>query len=451
VKFGVVFYWNDSRVAGADSPLLPKNLWGPEISIISAMGKIDCEYEQFAFLDRKAGRLKRIINYGVSVPFSMNLRDFPFDIQTLTVDIATISHWSLRDRSDHGSLPKGQSYSLTPVTAPGEGDFMVILWDGSVPEWKLHGHSVSVKAVVNEAAGFTATKIALSFHASRKALPYVTSIMGPLFMLALTSFALQFVPVETSESLAGRISASFTMFLAAFALIYVCANDTPKISFVSHINMSIILVLITLLWLVIESYIVFRLMERNGGTHGGLWDGGSQAWDDLFLIIGPIFYVFWNVIFFFGPALRQRKHVAEKLKELELHGVKHTSNTDFDLRGSMTSGSTGSIKLRELATKFSTPQVMARSSAIFVTPPIDGQDGSDQEVFEPPSPLSLDTVGSKPIKHKDGKSPSGTSSELPDGLTDRSWNEGSLGSSLLSGAQQEATGPGVELSLGRRI
>ena len=123
---GIVFYWNDRRMVGWRSPLLPDTLWGPELFLRNAMGGVSVEYEQFVVVDPEEGRMKRILNYEGLIITPMNLRRFPFDNQTLSCEYVTISHWRQLDSARHGSIPRGQTYFLKPVERSNEGKLIAI-------------------------------------------------------------------------------------------------------------------------------------------------------------------------------------------------------------------------------------------------------------------------------------------------------------------------------------
>ncbi len=169
VRFGVVFYWTDPRMVGYDSPLLPPDLWGPDLYVNHVVDEPEKNFEQFVVLDSARGRLKRIINFHSTVAMPMDLTHFPFDVQELSVDMVTTSHvsptttttaaatttttdthttkirtyvasdsargaalfiaprdcaagrtrqWTTLDRTLSGSVPLGQTYSLSPVSQP---------------------------------------------------------------------------------------------------------------------------------------------------------------------------------------------------------------------------------------------------------------------------------------------------------------------------------------------
>ena len=175
----------------------------------------------------------------------MNLLAFPFDFQQLDVHLISISHWSTHDGSLRGSVPRGQAYSLQPVTRDGEGDFLMSFWDGNLSEWHLNNCEVSLKPKEFKQAGFVATDIIFSFNMSRSYESYMAKFFGPLFAMTLTSFALHMIPIaEDGEGMGDRINCSFTMFLAAFSLIYTTSSDVPKVAFFTYIDVSILLTLV---------------------------------------------------------------------------------------------------------------------------------------------------------------------------------------------------------------
>jgi hypothetical protein len=66
------------------------------------------------------GRVKRGILYTGNVETVMNLRDFPFDLCAVQLNIESISHWSTRDGSNYGSLAFGCTYKLRKICEKGE-------------------------------------------------------------------------------------------------------------------------------------------------------------------------------------------------------------------------------------------------------------------------------------------------------------------------------------------
>ena len=85
--------------------------------------------------------MKRILNYEAVIAVPMDLHKFPFDIQKLTPEFVSISHWMQYDETRASSLPHGQSYALRPVSRP----------DASVVTPSGHSDQVSDSGTPNPA------------------------------------------------------------------------------------------------------------------------------------------------------------------------------------------------------------------------------------------------------------------------------------------------------------
>ena len=64
-----------------------------------------------------------------------------------------------------------------------------------------------------------AASVKLTFHVFRLYEYYLYKLFIPCIILTLAAFCLQLIPIESDSGLADRISCSFTMFLASFALL----------------------------------------------------------------------------------------------------------------------------------------------------------------------------------------------------------------------------------------
>ena len=260
IKIGMIFYWTDPRMAGYTSPILPGTLWGPELFFGNCVGGVHCNYEQFVVSGPNEGRLKRIINYECTVQCSMDLRRFPFDWQVLCPTLVTISHWRQLNLARGGSIPHGMTYKLVPLRRKDEGVFMMLFFSGKISEWLLHSYRPKM-IVAKNPAGFTITKVMLSFNIARKSEFYLAKTTAPLAVLTTAGHFVHFLP--TTE-LADRLNGAFTMFLAAFALLYVVGDHVPRVDFLTTIDRMIFITLFLLLWLGIESAAVYYGEARYG-------------------------------------------------------------------------------------------------------------------------------------------------------------------------------------------
>ena len=308
VKFGVVMYWTDTRMVGFDEPLLPKDLWGPDLYLRNAKGGVRKEYEQFAITDTEEGRLKRIINFESIIDMPMNLGNFPYDLQVVRPELVCISHWSQCSGYRHGSSPKGQVYALHPVARPDEGKLMWLMnvggQQGHIAEWILHSWSVKSRAATHR-AGFVMTLLCLELHISRKYTFYHEKVIAPLLFLTLGAFFMQLVPPEAIED---RMNATFTLLVAAMTLLNTISDTLPKIDFLTVVDKAIYLTLTTLLWLGFESWVVY--------TISWIRDPLLARQVDVVLGLGmPLLYLL-AMLGLFWPRKKQRQDQLSKLRDL---------------------------------------------------------------------------------------------------------------------------------------
>lgn len=259
IKFGVVLYWTDSRLAGFESAILPATLWGPDLYLRNGVGGVLKECEQFAVTDVAIGRLKRILNFEATIVLPMDLSAFPFDTQSVRPELVSISHWSQCAGPRFGSLAHGQSYTLHPVSRANEGRLIWMMWDGRMPEWELHSYAIQT-VCSHHLAGFVLMLLCLDLYVTRKHGFYFEKVLLPLIALTYGSFLLHLVPPQDIQD---RMNGMFTLFLAAFALLYVITDHLPRLDFLTAIDKAVYLTLGTLLWLGLESWIVYRIHESE--------------------------------------------------------------------------------------------------------------------------------------------------------------------------------------------
>jgi hypothetical protein len=154
----------------------------------------------------------------------MDLHNFPFDMQSISPEWVTISHWRQHDQSRYGSLPQGQSYSLAPVDRADEGNPLLMFFGGAISEWRLEACS-SKLAVMKNPAGFTLTVLSVQFHISRRYSYYLTKVVTPLIVITLANHLIHFIEPHL---LADRLANTFTMFIAAYALLYVVGEHVSR-------------------------------------------------------------------------------------------------------------------------------------------------------------------------------------------------------------------------------
>lgn len=232
VKVAVVWYWTDPRLAGWGAKPLPPDLWGPHIAMVNAQDMSD-EQTQFELSNAETGRLKRGRLFYGTVSNHMDLRQFPFDMDSIDIIFESVSHYMTLDESMKGSMPKGKSYRLRPTCLPGEGKIIGIYWSGAIIEWQLLGCSWSKDELPPTPQGSERTKLSLNFHVSRQSGFYLWKVLLPLLLLGVLCFsAFEF----DSENVSDRQGTVATYFLSALAMLYVVGQYLPRADYLTQMD-----------------------------------------------------------------------------------------------------------------------------------------------------------------------------------------------------------------------
>eukprot|EP00041_Stephanoeca_diplocostata_P038750 m.1551426 g.1551426 ORF g.1551426 m.1551426 type:complete len:358 (+) comp25265_c0_seq121:200-1273(+) len=143
MKAYLALYWTDLRVADweVDRPL-PEDLWGPFCNVRNGYAnEMTIDDHEFVLVDRERGRLKRFLIFEGRVSNNLNLKEFPFDFNSIDIEFGFVSHWRSKNGEKYGTASGTPIYRLREVRDPREGDIIGIYWDGHIPEWTLHGAS----------------------------------------------------------------------------------------------------------------------------------------------------------------------------------------------------------------------------------------------------------------------------------------------------------------------
>ena len=267
VKVSVVFYWDDARLRDWDqfTPLPPK-LWGPYLVFENAEGDVVEAQVEFVLVDQRKtpGRLKRTLRFEGKVLNDMpDLQHFPFDYDTVDLHFWTVSGWKCLDCSLAGHRPHGETYRLSPLPVGGsaEGKFHDLRWDGRISEFILFGYSFQNFRSLPDASNQVKSRFVLSYHVARSARYYFLKVLLPLYLIALYGLSVFFfAPTE----FASRMSISSTIFLAAFAVLYVVNEALPKTYFLTKIDVVIVATLSLIFLTAVETVTVSALARRDG-------------------------------------------------------------------------------------------------------------------------------------------------------------------------------------------
>ena len=315
VKVSVVFYWDDARLRDWDqfTPLPPK-LWGPYLVFENAEGDVVEAQVEFVLVDQRKtpGRLKRTLRFEGKVLNDMpDLQHFPFDYDTVDLHFWTVSGWKCLDCSLAGHRPHGETYRLSPLPVGGsaEGKFHDLRWDGRISEFILFGYSFQNFRSLPDASNQVKSRFVLSYHVARSARYYFLKVLLPLYLIALYGLSVFFfAPTE----FASRMSISSTIFLAAFAVLYVVNEALPKTYFLTKIDVVIVATLSLIFLTAVETVTVSALARRDG-------ERGRAFAKRVDVFVGAASlasYVALNLVVFVPAAWRKRVKAASLVADV---------------------------------------------------------------------------------------------------------------------------------------
>ena len=196
-----------------------------------------------------------------------------------------------------------------------------------IAEWVLNSYSVKLRTATHP-AGFVMTHLGIELHICRKHAFYHEKVIVPLLFLTLGAFFLHLIPVEDLED---RIEAMFTLFLAAMTLLNGTHESLPKLDFLTVIDKALYLTLSTLLWLGLESWIVFQLHNTDPSLAHRVDVGLALAVPPIYLII--MFGLFRPLSATMAIHLREQReeHYNARVVESPVESLK--GNVDVDAGG----------------------------------------------------------------------------------------------------------------------
>lgn len=244
VRFFLDLYWNDPRMVGAT--YVPENIWRPAgcyvINQVEDMSVVDHE-EQPILVDSKTGLFLWPIEFCGAVVNEMNLRDFPFDRDSIEVHVHQAES-SSRDE-----------FILRPFDDPSEEQQAVRFFFNAfdaVTEFEIQGFS---RECWEQTGGNLKeySHCLLQVHVVRRSIYYLWKLAFPTIVTTLFCFSSFFVPVTIEDgdvvdpgslfntkvdvdAFAERNNLAATMFLAQAALLYMVAEAIPKVSYLTKMD-----------------------------------------------------------------------------------------------------------------------------------------------------------------------------------------------------------------------
>jgi hypothetical protein len=231
--------------------------------------------------DREKGELQMQFFYTGKVNNPMDLKDFPFDEDS--IDIRLVGR---RMRDGRGA--NASDFVLRSKVCPQGGNFIRFYFDHHLPEYRLLGVSYV------EYQKWGKSFITLGITVRRKHSYYffkVTILMWLIVLLAMPTFLFEFAELEQ------RMALTATMFLATAATLYVVGQDLPKTENLNKMDLLLMGTLGVLFTVGAVSIAVFLLHRTDLAA--------AQAVQGFAVWALPALYLALNMALFACPCYRQ--------------------------------------------------------------------------------------------------------------------------------------------------
>ena len=277
-EFFLAATWEEPQLRGKSSSASvdwSKN-WDPRIYFANAV-EIKSLHKKHRIIGIEGNPVPVVqISYRVVGRFKtlFSLHNFPFDCQTLKIEIS--SKWS-------SSVVVFDRTPNIPCVLSNE-NFL------GKEQWDLLDHVITKDSTSSEdpskVSMITYSSYAFEFHIKRKYTYFLTNIVCLMFLISLLSFTTFFV---SPESIGDRLGVILTLLLTAVTFKFVVSQSLPPVSYLTVLDWYVLSSVVFIFSVAIENSVVAK-MERK--SHQLIID--ESAWSvsiAVFILIHAFFIV----------------------------------------------------------------------------------------------------------------------------------------------------------------
>lgn len=243
-----LFRWMDPRMAAAEERMyldqdaidFVSKIWWPIPEVVNQVGRTEVTRRVVKISPEGEISFGGIFESDMSTAF--DLRDFPFDSQTLEIQIESFA-WAedaLVFRALEGAASLEPELLLT--------------------EWDVTDARIRVESSPRRRVGRTHSRVVMSIDIERHSGFYLWKVILPLLMIVALSWVVFWMP---DEPFGGRTRISITGVLTVVAYQFVLADSLPKISYLTLLDAITTLSFMAIAATLFENLVVSRWRERD--------------------------------------------------------------------------------------------------------------------------------------------------------------------------------------------
>jgi hypothetical protein len=214
--------WRDERLAHKGPKSIVRavdEIWNPEIQVINQQ-KIWLTLPRIVKISPE-GEVRYHQRAWGSFSQPLKLKDFPFDRQVFSVQLATIDYTPeeielVQDKNDESGMAQ----------------------ELSVADWKITGYKAEPRPYKPSPTTSPLAGFAFSFEAERKAGYFIIKVIIPLILIVAMSWVVFWIDPKESGT---QISVAITTMLTLIAYRFAIDTDLPKISYLTRMDFFIML------------------------------------------------------------------------------------------------------------------------------------------------------------------------------------------------------------------
>lgn len=236
--------WRDESLAhkGPLEITKPKSeVWNPQFSIVNRRGAVTATLPEIVRISPSGDVTYSQRIYGDFSQY-LDLKDFPFDTQEFSIQVVSPHKANEIDVVQNSELPSRIAEKIT------------------LPDWTINDWSVTFDDFRVESGAIPRGAFALKFVAKRKQGYFIYKIILPLVLIVTMSWVVFWIPLAVT---APRIGLPATVMLTLIAYRYSIDQIIPQISYLTRIDMFILLATVLVYFSLIETAIAAALHERN--------------------------------------------------------------------------------------------------------------------------------------------------------------------------------------------
>ena len=234
----------DERIytGAAAADMLGKTVWYPAGFPVNRVGELS--FTEQILRIRHDGTIEQDLNINVSLASHFDLHRFPFDRQTLQLQIESFV------------FPANQVVLVDDVARTGFEPSL------QLPEWEIESATGSVSEVSVMRSRETFSRYTLDIQIARKSGFYLWKVFLPLVIIVALSWSIFWMP---EERFAQRSRITSTGVLTIVAYQFAFGGDLPRIGYLTLLDKTMILSFGLLAITMLESLMISTWQERDKG------------------------------------------------------------------------------------------------------------------------------------------------------------------------------------------